>query len=489
MTDSTDSAKALQSRREFLKTGAGGVGAAALAAAETGGAVDAAAAPLRAEVEKGAASRTDWMGWSSAAAVRGWPPVVASTNGARVIVDVLRAPTRAIPSMTLLISVVLLFAVGGTASASGDDVTRLKAEASSVAITRDDWGIAHVHGHSDADAVFGMAYTQAEDDFNRVETNYITSLGRRAQLLSPYPSHGASTRDRPFRAVDGAFLHRRQYRRRHRTRLAGRAGGALRQEQAHTVDPARPPLARAGRLQRHRHRAETDEGRPCAAADQPPHLLLLPLRTADGERRGSRCLWRGHLGPVLHLSGLQPAYRLHAYLDRRRQRRRVCRDGDAGRRPLVLQIWPGRTAPDGEGNHRALSRRRWPYGLAQLHHLCESSRPDRARGRRQMDRDSADEHAAAGAGTELPTHQGRRLCLLPGGGAAEGQFLQRHAVRRRQGRDRLSSSPVHAVARRSLRLHKAGRWRRSGDRLERPDAAHRPATGGEPAQRLGVQHE
>jgi hypothetical protein len=26
-----------------------------------------------------------------------------------------------------------------------------------------------------------MAYTQAEDDFNRVETNYITSLGRTAE--------------------------------------------------------------------------------------------------------------------------------------------------------------------------------------------------------------------------------------------------------------------------------------------------------------------
>jgi len=42
-------------------------------------------------------------------------------------------------------------------------------------------GIAHVHGHTDADAVFGMAYAQAEDDFNRVETNFITSLGRTAE--------------------------------------------------------------------------------------------------------------------------------------------------------------------------------------------------------------------------------------------------------------------------------------------------------------------
>lgn len=50
-----------------------------------------------------------------------------------------------------------------------------------VTITRDDWGIAHIHGHSDADAVFGMVYAEAEDDFNRVERNYLTALGRTAE--------------------------------------------------------------------------------------------------------------------------------------------------------------------------------------------------------------------------------------------------------------------------------------------------------------------
>jgi acyl-homoserine-lactone acylase len=50
-----------------------------------------------------------------------------------------------------------------------------------VTITRDDWGIAHVHGDSDADAVFGMIYAQAEDDFNRIERNYLTALGRTAE--------------------------------------------------------------------------------------------------------------------------------------------------------------------------------------------------------------------------------------------------------------------------------------------------------------------
>lgn len=60
-------------------------------------------------------------------------------------------------------------------------MTEWQAQAARVSIQRDDWGIAHVHGRSDADAVFGMIYAQAEDDFNRVETNYLTALGRTAE--------------------------------------------------------------------------------------------------------------------------------------------------------------------------------------------------------------------------------------------------------------------------------------------------------------------
>src|ERR1700744_6763466 len=67
------------------------------------------------------------------------------------------------------------------AIAANADMAHWKAEASRVTITRDDWGIAHVHGRSDADAVFGAIYAQAEDDFGRVEANYLTSLGRTAE--------------------------------------------------------------------------------------------------------------------------------------------------------------------------------------------------------------------------------------------------------------------------------------------------------------------
>ncbi|MGH6828964.1 MAG: penicillin acylase family protein, partial [Rhizomicrobium sp.] len=60
------------------------------------------------------------------------------------------------------------------------DDARLKAIAANIQITRDSYGIAHVKGRTDADAVFGMVYAQAEDDFNRVETNYATMLGMTA---------------------------------------------------------------------------------------------------------------------------------------------------------------------------------------------------------------------------------------------------------------------------------------------------------------------
>ncbi len=65
---------------------------------------------------------------------------------------------------------------------SAADVARWKATAQRVTIMRDKWGIPHVFGKSDADAVFGMLYAQAEDDFNRVELNYINAMGRLAEV-------------------------------------------------------------------------------------------------------------------------------------------------------------------------------------------------------------------------------------------------------------------------------------------------------------------
>jgi acyl-homoserine lactone acylase PvdQ len=79
----------------------------------------------------------------------------------------------------------LLFATASAAFAFQPDAlpeaARWKRQAADVTIVRDDWGIAHVYGRTDADAVFGILYAQAEDDFNRVETNYLNAMGRLAE--------------------------------------------------------------------------------------------------------------------------------------------------------------------------------------------------------------------------------------------------------------------------------------------------------------------
>jgi acyl-homoserine-lactone acylase len=64
---------------------------------------------------------------------------------------------------------------------SPGELARWQREARDVTIYRDNWGIAHVYGRTDADAVFGMEYAQAQDDFKRVEANYFDALGWRSQ--------------------------------------------------------------------------------------------------------------------------------------------------------------------------------------------------------------------------------------------------------------------------------------------------------------------
>jgi len=79
---------------------------------------------------------------------------------------------------------VLIFAAAGLSGAfqtANSDVARGEKQAQAITIVRDTWGIPHVYGKTDADAVFGVMYAQAEDDFNRVETNFINGMGRLAE--------------------------------------------------------------------------------------------------------------------------------------------------------------------------------------------------------------------------------------------------------------------------------------------------------------------
>lgn len=80
---------------------------------------------------------------------------------------------------------VLLFAAACLSCAPGEaadsEVGGWERQARQVTIIRDDWGIPHIRGKTDADAVFGLMYAQAEDDFNRVEMNYLSAMGRVAE--------------------------------------------------------------------------------------------------------------------------------------------------------------------------------------------------------------------------------------------------------------------------------------------------------------------
>src|SRR5919199_1469245 len=83
---------------------------------------------------------------------------------------------KCFPVVFFLVSVISI-----CTAATKEEITRWQQHATNVTIIRDDWGIAHVYGKTDADAVFGAEYAQAEDDFNRVETNYINAMGRLAE--------------------------------------------------------------------------------------------------------------------------------------------------------------------------------------------------------------------------------------------------------------------------------------------------------------------
>ncbi len=65
---------------------------------------------------------------------------------------------------------------------SQDEIARWEKQAQQVTIIRDNWGIPHIYGKKDADAVFGLLYAQCEDDFRRVEMNYIEKLGRMSEV-------------------------------------------------------------------------------------------------------------------------------------------------------------------------------------------------------------------------------------------------------------------------------------------------------------------
>ncbi len=88
-------------------------------------------------------------------------------------------------SIPLFQFILLLSVLASSACKGGlpkEEIRRYEVQASRVTIIRDNWGVPHVYGKTDADAVFGVMYAQCEDNFARVEANYIMMLGRTAEV-------------------------------------------------------------------------------------------------------------------------------------------------------------------------------------------------------------------------------------------------------------------------------------------------------------------
>lgn len=86
------------------------------------------------------------------------------------------------------------------------DLARWEAQAANITIIRDDFGVPHVYGKTDADAVFGLLYAQCEDDFNRVERNYIWAIGRLAEVEGEEALY-SDLRARLFMTKEEAIAH------------------------------------------------------------------------------------------------------------------------------------------------------------------------------------------------------------------------------------------------------------------------------------------
>ena len=65
---------------------------------------------------------------------------------------------------------------------TSQEINRYKAEAQRVTIIRDNWGIPHIYGKTDADAVFGLLYAQCEENFQKVEENNLEMMGRLSEI-------------------------------------------------------------------------------------------------------------------------------------------------------------------------------------------------------------------------------------------------------------------------------------------------------------------
>lgn len=106
----------------------------------------------------------------------------------------------------LIISLVVLLANAATAQSHEASTAKL---AQTVTIYRDDFGVPHIFGKTDASTVFGLMYAQCEDNFWQLETDLVRALGRQAEL----EGEKALANDLAYRAFEIETLAKAEYQR------------------------------------------------------------------------------------------------------------------------------------------------------------------------------------------------------------------------------------------------------------------------------------
>ncbi|GAI20738.1 unnamed protein product, partial [marine sediment metagenome] len=84
--------------------------------------------------------------------------------------------------MKKILFLLLIPFVGNAQNFTAQEIARWEARAKQVTIIEDNWGIPHIYGKKDADAVFGLLYTQCQQNFSRVERNYLEIMGRLSEI-------------------------------------------------------------------------------------------------------------------------------------------------------------------------------------------------------------------------------------------------------------------------------------------------------------------
>ena len=373
--------------------------------------------------------------------------------------------------LLLAASACFAFGSGGTPEAA-----RWAQEAQRVTIVRDDWGIAHVYGKTDADAVFGMIYAQAEDDFNRVETNYLNAMGRLAEaegeakiyqdlrmklfidpavLKTQYAASPAwlktlmnafadglnyylakhpevkprvIKRFEPWMALE---LHGGKHWRRHREGEPQATRGVLRQGMPVTetaaVDESQPEEPRGS------------NGIAIAPSNTVAHhaLLLINPHTSFFFRSelqmvseeglnaygavtwGQFFVYQGFNDRVgwMHTSSGVDA--IDEYLETVEKRGR----------PLLLQVRKRGAPSGGDRDHGAVQDGAWDGG-EEVHRLPHASRARDSRSERQMGEHPVDAGAGEGADAIVHANQGEELQGIPADDGAESELVEQHDLRR-----------------------------------------------------------